>query len=98
MKALFDKLLELPEYGKLKEDIDKDISPVLTTGVIDVQKIHMLGAIRLHENRPVMLVARDETSAESCITNLKELGEDAIYYPAKDLLFYSADVHSKDIL
>ena len=44
-----------------------------------------------------MIVTADENKAKEWVENYRFFGEDAVYFPAKDPLFYSADVHGNAI-
>ena len=50
MEALIDPLLSLPGYNRLLDCIKKNRTPVLTTGVIDIQQNHlMLSLIHIYK-------------------------------------------------
>lgn len=98
MKAFIEPLLELDGYRRLLDCIKLKNTPVLATGVIDVQKTHMTAGIMTHLSRPVLILAANELKAKAIWEDIQFFTENSYYYPAKDILFYSADVHSKDIV
>lgn len=98
MKAFIEPLLELDGYKKLLDCIRMKNTPVLATGVIDVQKTHMMYAIQEHLNRPVFIITASELKAKEIWEDMQFFSENTLYYPSKDVIFYSADVHSKDII
>lgn len=98
MKALIEPLLELDGYQKIIQAIQKGQTPVMTTGVIDVQQTHMMYGLMEHLKRPAILITHNETRAREIYEDMQYFSSDVSFYPAKDILFYSADVHSKEIL
>ncbi len=97
LNSLLAPLLELDSYQKLLEQIRKGITPVLVSGVIDVQKTHLMYAIEAHLQRPIVILTYNELRAKAICEDLRFFTKNYLYYPAKDLLFYSADVHSTEI-
>ena len=98
MNPLLAPLLEQDDYKKAITSLQQKITPVLITGVIDVQQTHMMHALSTHTNRPLLLITHSEIRAKEIQQDLSFFQENTLYYPAKDILFYSADVRSKDIL
>ncbi len=97
MKALTEPLLELEGYQNVLEAIRKNHTPVFTTGVIDVEKNHLLYSIKEHTQRPLLILTYSELRAREILEDLSFFHKNPIYYPAKDILFYSADVHSMEM-
>lgn len=98
MKALTEPLLELESYHQLLTDIQQKQTPVLTTGVIDVQQTHLIYSISAHLNRPALVITHSELRAKEIGEDLRFFQKNVYHYPAKDIIFYSADVHSQDII
>lgn len=97
MKALTEPLLSLESYQNILECIQKDTTPVLATGVIDVQKSHLFHGLKTHTGRPLLILTYSELRAREIIDNMSFFERETLYYPAKDILFYSADVHSMEM-
>ena len=97
MNTFFEPLLELQSYQKMLEDIQQNKTPVLASGMIDVQQTHMIAGICHHLQRPAMILTYNELRAREIYENFCFFHKDTFFYPAKDLLFYSADVHSQAI-
>lgn len=99
MKPLIEPLLELDTYNQLKQSIIKNETPLLTLGVLDSQKCHLMYALNQHLDRPILVITSNDL-------RVKEISEDMQYfnqnnvavYPSKDVIFYTADVHSLDIV
>lgn len=97
MKALTEPLLELGSYQQVLDCIRENKTPVFATGVIDAAKNHMTYALKMHTDRPIMILTYSELRAKEIMEGLSYLAKDCVYYPAKDILFYSADVHSMEM-
>ena len=69
---------------------------VMVTGCIDTQKIHMAEAAG--ENfRFKVIVTHDESKAREMCEDVRFFQSNAMYYPAKDFIFYSADIHGNQM-
>jgi len=97
MKTLTEPLLELEGYQKVLEAIQKNHTPVFATGVIDVEKSHFLYSIMEHSQKPLLILTYSELRAREILSDMSFFYKNPIYYPAKDILFYSADVHSMEM-
>lgn len=97
MKWLTEPLTEFADYRYLLENIKSKNTPVLTTGVIDVQKTLLIYAICEHTGCNALIITDNESTAKDIYNDLSFLDDKAVYLPAKDFIFYSADVHSSDI-
>ena len=65
--------------------------PVAVSGCVDTQKTHLAQA--LTEGFPLRLfVTYSETRAREILDDLSCFISDAYFYPAKDVLFYQADI------
>jgi len=97
--GIIEPLLELDVYQKLLDSLNKRKTPVLVTGVLDSQKIHLTYSLQSHSKRPVIILTSDELKAKQIYEDMQFFLKDKVHlYPAKDILFYSADVHSTDII
>lgn len=97
MNTLFEPLLELQQYQNMLQDISKNQTPILASGMIDVQQTHMIAGICHHTNRPAIILTYSELKAREIYENISFFCKNTFFYPAKDLLFYSADVRSQAI-
>lgn len=97
MKALLDPLLELESYRHLLESIKQKQTPVFVSGVIDAQKTHLAYGLMEHTKRPLVILTHSEVRAKEILEDLRFFTKEGMYYPARDILFYSADVHSMEM-
>lgn len=68
----------------------------MVSGCIDTQKAHLLEA--LGEQYPIrVVITSDEVKARQLREDCLFFDKSSIYYPAKDFIFYSADVHGNSL-
>ena len=91
MKTLSAPLKELADWEKLTGALKKK-QAVSLNGCLDSQKLHFFYA--LSEPYPERLILTpDEQSARRIAGEYRFYDRNTIYYPAKDLFFYQADLH-----
>jgi len=92
---IFDNIIkDFADYDEIERLIDKQSSLVIS-GCIDATKEHILTS--LIKNHRMLLVTYDEIRARRICDELKAYGRDTYYYPAKDVIFYNADIHGGEI-
>ena len=86
-------------FEQIKTGLENNQGPVLVSGCTDGAKAHLVSALRGKKKRGSykVIVTADENKAKEWVENYRFFGEDAVYFPAKDPLFYSADVHGNAI-
>lgn len=97
MPNLFgDPLSELTEYASARENLMRGGGPVWLSGCLESQKAHLvqeLGAFRSHR----LLVTYSESQAKSLCEDNRFFGPNVFFYPAKDLLFFNADIKGNQL-
>ncbi|MCT4542781.1 MAG: transcription-repair coupling factor [Vallitalea sp.] len=97
MRTLIQPLRELEAFNNALEKINKKISPIYLTGAIDSEKCHLIHSLSNKKNK--IIITYNELRAREIYEDMKFFStEDIFLYPAKDIIFYSADVHSNDII
>ena len=87
-------LLELQEYDNLVQALKKEKGPLQVTGTLDSQKVHLMYELGEETGVPWKLVVTyDDTRAKEIYDDFRNFTKQVWLYPAKDLLFYSADIH-----
>ena len=89
MKAFTEPLLELEEFQNIQQTLKN--SSVQVTGCIDAQKAHFIYAAGEKANKK-LIVTYSELRAKELCENYRLFDKNVRFYPAKDLIFYSADV------
>ncbi len=97
MKALYQPFEEMEAFRKAKEALDRNEWPLNLSGVIESQKCHLIKMLSDHKHKVV--IARNDVMAREIVEDMQYFSEEDVFlYPSKDIIFYSADVHSNDIV
>ena len=92
MNQLFETpLLELKEYKEVLQGIKKQLGPLQLTGCMDSQKVHMMSQVA-KEFPYRLIVTYSEMRCKEIFDDYKLFHQDVWIYPAKDFIFYSADI------
>ena len=92
MEQLFEApLLELKEYQDVLQGIKKKLGPFQVTGCIDSQKVHLMSQVA-KEFPYRLIVTHNELRCKEIYEDYKLFDKDVWVYPAKDFIFYSADI------
>jgi len=85
-------LPELAEFTDMKRDLEGGKGPVQICGVTDSQKVHVM--YELSSQKPwKLVVTHDDTRARELYDDFSYFEKNTWLYPARDLLFYSSDIH-----
>ena len=96
MKAFTSPLLELAEFEEIQKKCLKKSGMTILSGCVTSQKTHMVYALSDGCPRTVIVLSSEE-KAKKMYEEYRFLQENVCYYPAKDLLFYHADIHGKHL-
>lgn len=97
MKALMEPLSKLSEYVDCKKAVERGDTPVRITGCIDTQKCQFIHGIA-KDRKFRLIITHNELRAKELYEDYRLYDRNVYYYPAKDLIFYSADVHGQAIV
>ena len=97
METLFAPLGELEEYDQLMRGMKQGEFPVQLIGCMDTQESHMIFGTG-GKKRIRLVITHNEVRAKELVEDLKLYDREVMYYPAKDFIFYSADVHGQAIV
>lgn len=99
MQALLEPLKEYSEYRDILYNIEKDKFPLHVSGCMDSQFIHFINSLKKDSRfKNQIIVTYDEQRAKSMAEDYRMYDRNVMYYPAKDLMFFSADIHGNLIL
>ena len=94
MKSLTYPLKQVEVISKTAEKLNKETGVQLLTGCIDSQKTHL--AYALGEGfQKKLIVTYSELKAKEIFEEYKVFGQNVYLYPAKDFLFFHADIQGK---
>lgn len=91
MKTLTAPLAQLEVLSKAVEKLNKETGVQLLTGCIDSQKTHLAYAVGEFFKRK-LIVTYSEIKAKEILEEYKIFGKGVYLYPAKDFLFFHADI------
>ena len=96
MQALLAPLKELAEYQETKDALKKGEGVISLTGCVDSQKLHMIYGLSDGLKHKVIVTYSDMKAKEIC-EEYKFYDRNTLLYPAKDLIFFQADIHGNQL-
>ncbi len=97
MKAWIPPLKETAGLDDLLWKLPKNKGILSVTGALDSQKAHLTGYLT-EKSSAVLVVAENELKARAFFEDVQLYEPDALLYPARDLIFYEADLSGKTLL
>lgn len=97
MQALLAPLTELAEYDKMKASLRKGEGSISLTGCVDSQKLHMIYGLSDGLKYKV-IVTYSDLKAKEIYEEYKFYDRNVMLYPAKDLIFFQADIHGNQLV
>ncbi|MBQ7424850.1 MAG: transcription-repair coupling factor, partial [Lachnospiraceae bacterium] len=97
MRAIQAPLSELREFQELNNYLDKPFACAEVTGCVDSQKLHLIDGLSA-EFKYRIIVTYSDLRAKEILEDYRFYDKNVTVYPAKDLIFYQADVHSNEIV
>ena len=97
MQALLAPLTELAEYDQAFEGIRKAQTPVSISGCVDSQKLHMIYGLA-DGFKYKIIVTYSDLKARELYEEYKFYDRNVLLYPAKDLIFFQADIHGNQLI
>lgn len=94
--ALTAPLTELGEFEEIKKRLKKEQTCVALTGCLESQKLHMVYGIG-NEFQNRLIVTFSELRVKELMEDYRFYDRKVTAYPAKDLIFYQADIHSNQL-
>ena len=91
MRALDEPFREMGEFARMQEMLQKDGGRISVSGCVDSQKMHMVyGLSKKLRNR--VIVTFSDIRTKEIYEDYKLYDRNTVLYPAKDMIFYQADV------
>ena len=94
MKSLTTPLKQLESFSRAVEKLNKETGVQMLTGCIDSQKTHLAYALG-EQFRKRLIVTYSELKAKEIFEEYKIFGKEVYLYPAKDFLFFHADIQGR---
>ncbi len=97
MRTFTMPLMELKEFIDIRDNIKSKTLPVQVTGCIDSQKCHLMHGLGEGFKYKV-IVTYNDLKAKEIYEDYRLYDKEVLLYPAKDIIFYSADIHGNAIV
>ena len=96
MNSFVYPLKHLAVFEDMKRDLNKAGKAVLVTGCVEQQKAHLVFGVC--DSKVRLIITHNETRARQLYEEYRFFDKDVVYYPAKDFIFYNADIHGNLIV
>lgn len=96
MNFLIKTLEENKKFQELTKQINKT-GPIAISGLVDVEKLHVLAGIFNETKRPMVLVTYNEIQARKLYQDLKKLIKQTYFFPKKEITSYDYVAQSEEI-
>ena len=97
MNAIIKPLWELADFEKIKTSLSKEKICASVSGCTDSQKVHMLEGLSDGFRMKIIATFSDKRVKE-IVEDLRLYERNVYSYPAKDLIFYQADIHGNRLM
>lgn len=92
MEAFIRPLEELSDYQALRGRLKGNRGILQLSGCIDSQKAHVMYAMS-RNFRNCLIITENDLKAKEIYEDYRFYDREALLYPAKDLIFFQADIH-----
>lgn len=92
MKSFLQPLQNLAEIEEIEKRIKENKGIIQISGCMESQKAHLIYGLSEGYSRRLIL-AEDERKAKELYEDCRFYDKNILFYPAKDLLFFQADIH-----
>ena len=97
MNTLIKQLPNFDKFNNYIGDVNKKISPIMLSGLVDSSKVHLAYATRFYVEKPICIITYNEMQAKKLIKDLKYFSEDVIFFPKREIVTYDYIAESKDL-
>lgn len=97
MKAFTEPLFELAEFENIQKIKYREKGMIQIAGSTGSQKSHLAYALS-GDSRRILYILSDEEKAKEILEEYQFLDVNVFFYPAKDFLFYQADIRGKYLI
>lgn len=97
LKTFTEPLTEYREYNEIREELKKGKTPIQVTGCIDVQKCHFMQAAA-EDFKYRVIVTYNDLHGRQLYEQYKLFDGSVCFYPAKDFIFFQADIQGKQLV
>lgn len=98
MNELIKILPNVKKFNSYVEDIKKNISPIMLSGLTDSGKIHFAYATHFYTEKPICIITYNEMQARKLIKDMSYFSDKIEYFPRREITTFDYVAESKDIL
>ena len=95
LETILNPLRELDCIVACSDALQEADTPVFVSGLADCARAQFMSAVS--DAGFKLIITYDEVRARQIVEDMKIYDKDTLYYPAKDLIFFSSDVHGQAI-
>ncbi|MBR2916640.1 MAG: hypothetical protein IKC07_03450 [Clostridia bacterium] len=89
---------ELADFSTLTSSLKNQISPIFLMGVADSVRAHFISCASKKLSKHAFVITESDASARKIVEDLSFFsGENVLYFPSVDLLFYDVEASGQDI-
>ncbi len=97
MKVFYEPIQNMAGMEQIEKLLSEKNGHMIVSGCIDTQKVQFVHAVT--ETYPYrVIITSDEVKAREIQEDCLFFNKNSIYYPAKDFIFYSADIHGSQLV
>jgi transcription-repair coupling factor (superfamily II helicase) len=97
MELFYEPIRELAGFKDIEKSLAACGNGVYVSGCIDSQKAHLIASLGGSAFCRVILT-HDEARARELADNYRFYNKNVFTYPAKDMIFYNADIHGNELV
>ncbi len=97
MDASIKILPNFKKYNQYIEDVKKNVSPMMLSGLTDSGKVHFAYSTHFYTERPIMIITFNELQAKKIKKDLEYFTEDVLFFPKREIFAYDYIAESKEI-
>lgn len=98
MNAFVESVQNLNIYDEVTTHLSESSRCVMVSGCVDTDRAHLSCGLTKSLSKKRVIVTYNELRAKSLADDYRFYDKNVVYYPAKDFIFYNADVHSNLII
>ena len=97
MNALIEKLIQSKKFDSYLKLIKNETSPVMLTGLTDVNKVYSSYATLKATNNKICIITYNEIQAKKIFNDMKYFSDKVVFIPKREIVTYDYIAESKDL-
>lgn len=97
MNFFVQELSQNSKFKELLKEINNKTSPIAISGLVDVEKMHILISISKESKKSICLITYNEIQAKKLCKDINSFGETVLYFPKREISAYDYLTQSKDL-